>query len=38
MRYGEMVDLINCMSIYEGRAEPKAKRKKMTFDEAIAMR
>lgn len=38
MRYGEMVDLINCMSIYEGRAESKPRRRKMTFDEAIAMR
>lgn len=38
MRYGEMVDLINCMSIYEGRAEAKPRRRKMTFDEAIAMR
>lgn len=39
--YGEMLDMIACLSIYEGIAVPKDKRKKTrftTFDEAIRLR
>lgn len=35
MKYGEMLDLINCLAIHEGGAEQK---KKMTFDEVLALR
>ena len=35
--YGEMKDMISCMSIYEGNARQKTK-KKWTFDEAINLR
>lgn len=39
MRYGTMMDLINCQSIYEGSAKPKGQTKrKMTFDEVLALR
>lgn len=34
-RYGEMSDMISCYAIFNG-AEPK--RKKLTFDEAMALR
>lgn len=37
MKYGELLDLINCLSIHEGGAEPK-RQKRMTFDEALALR
>lgn len=37
-RFGEMLDLINCLSIYNGGAEQKAEKKKYTFDEAMALR
>lgn len=36
MKYGELLDLINCLSIHEGGAEQK--KKKMTFDEVLALR
>ena len=35
--YGEMMDMIACLSIYEGTAVPK-KQKVTDFDEAIKMR
>lgn len=35
-RYGEMIDLLNCLSIYNGSAEPKTKRQ-MDYDEVMAM-
>jgi len=35
-RYGEMLDMINCYSIYKGSAQPK--KKKMSFAEAIELR
>jgi len=38
MRYGEMMDLINAMSIYEGHAKPKQAKRKMSFDEVMALR
>ena len=33
-RYGEMLDMIACLAIYNG-ATPKKKRKHWTFDEAM---
>lgn len=36
-RYGEMSDMISCFAIYHG-AEQKRKRKRLSFDEAIALR
>ena len=36
-RYGEMTDMISCLAIYNG-AEPKKKKKRMSFDEAISLR
>lgn len=38
MKWGEMLDLINCMSIHQGGAEPKARKKKLSFEEAIKLR
>lgn len=35
--YGEMHDMIACLAIYEGNAEP-AKKRKWTFDEAMRLR
>jgi len=37
-RYGEMLDMINCLSIFNGGAEQVEPKKKWTFDEAIALR
>lgn len=37
-RYGEMLDMIACLAIAEGRAEPKQKPRVYTFDEALALR
>lgn len=36
--YGEMLDMIDCLSIYNGAAEPKKKAVVLTYDEAIALR
>lgn len=36
--WGEMQDMISCIGIYEGNAVQKSAPKKMSFDEAIAMR
>ena len=36
-RYGEMLDMIACLSIYNG-AKPKRKAKHWTFDEAMKVR
>lgn len=36
-RYGEMMDMIACLSIYNGGAEQKMPKKKYTFDEAMAL-
>lgn len=38
MRFGEMIDMITCLSIYNGSAEPVNKKRKLTYDEAIALR
>lgn len=36
-RYGEMLDMIACLAIYNG-AKPKEKQKTWTFDEAMKVR
>lgn len=36
-RYGEMLDMVSCFAIYNG-AEPKKKKRKLSFDEALALR
>lgn len=36
-RYGEMIDMLNCMAIERG-AKPKKKMRKWSFDEAISLR
>lgn len=36
-RYGEMLDLIACLNIHNG-AEPKKRKKKWDFQEAMALR
>lgn len=36
-RYGEMLDMIECMAIANG-AEPKKKEKKMAFDDIMNLR
>lgn len=37
--YGEMMDMLACLSIYEGTAVPKKQTKHFTsFDEAIRLR
>lgn len=33
-RYGDMLDLISCLAIYNG-AEPGETRRKLTFDETL---
>lgn len=35
---GEMQDMISCLSIYEGLAEPKKIKKKWNYDDAMALR
>ena len=37
-RYGEMLDMIACLSIYNGGAEPKLKSRVMNYDDAINLR
>ena len=36
-RFGEMQDLISCLSVYNGTAEIAEKKKTMTFDEIMMM-
>lgn len=36
-RFGEMEDLIACLSIYNGAAEQVTKKKPQTFDEIMMM-
>ena len=36
-RYGEMGDMISCYAIFKG-AEPRKRKKKLDYDEAIALR
>ena len=37
-RYGEMLDMIDCLAIYNGTAEVKQAAPVMSYDEAIALR
>lgn len=36
--YGEMIDMISCLSVYQGVAREKKKKRKLSYDEAIALR
>lgn len=36
-RYGEMCDMISCFAIFNG-AEPRKKKRKLTFDEFMELR
>lgn len=36
-RYGEMCDMVSAFAIYKG-AEPKRKRKTLSFEEALSLR
>ena len=36
--YGEMTDMLACLSIYEGTAVPKQTKTITSFDEAIKLR
>lgn len=36
--HGEMMDMIACLSIYEGLAEPKKYKKKWNYDEAMSLK
>lgn len=38
MRYGSMLDMISCFSIYRGAAQQKSKKKKLTYDEIIRLK
>lgn len=35
---GEMLDMISCLAIYNGTAKPKKKRKKLSYQEIMALR
>ena len=37
-RYGEMLDMITCIAIYNGSLVPKEEKKKLTYDEIMALR
>lgn len=37
-KYGEMVDMLTCMAIENGTAKEKRKKKRWSFEEAIALR
>ena len=37
-RYGEMRDLIACYQIEKGEAKPKQKKKKLSYDEIMALK
>lgn len=37
-RYGEMLDMIACLSIFNGGAEQKNVGKKLTYDEVMELR
>lgn len=37
-RYGEMLDLISCLSIYNGGAEYKAPKRKLSWEEMARVR
>lgn len=37
-RFGELLDMINCLSIYEGAAKPKERKTITDYDEAMKVR
>lgn len=37
-RYGEMLDMINCLKIFNGNARQKKQRRRLSYDEAINLR
>lgn len=37
-KYGELLDQIACLAIFNGSAVPKKKKKKLSYDEAMALR
>lgn len=37
-RYGEMMDMISCFSIYRGAAKQARRKKKLTYEEIIKLR
>lgn len=37
-RVGEMLDMITCLAIYNGTAEEKPPKRKLSFEEAITWR
>ena len=38
MRYGSMLDMISCFSIYRGSAKQITKKKKLTYEEIIRLK
>ena len=38
MRYGSMLDMISCFSIYRGSAKQVTKKKKLTYEEIIRLK
>ena len=38
MRYGEMMDLMNCDAVFNGAAEVKETAHRMSFDDALKLR
>lgn len=37
-RVAEMLDMISCFAIYNGTANQKVKKRRLSYDEAIALR
>lgn len=37
-KVGEMLDMISCLAIFNGNANPKKKRKKLSYLEIMALR
>ena len=35
--FGEFMDLISCLSIYNGNAKPKKQRRKLSYQEIMAL-
>lgn len=37
-RVAEMLDMISCFAVYNGAANQQAKKRRLSYDEAIALR
>lgn len=37
-RVAEMLDMISCFAVYNGAVNQKAKKRRLSYDEAIALR